>query len=274
MSVTERQKRPLTREYPPPEDCPPCTGVDLRTPLFPFLMARRWHATIGCTSRDSRLSSRDSANLEKMERRSEDSDSLVFTAARGGRLHAGNWHGDVWKPAREAAGFPALRFHHLRHSAVPLWVETGANLLQVSRWLGHSSVQMTADVYGTSSPRPTTPSWPASTTPSERSISQGPAERPEAHRRMWSRTRSRTPSGRSIVPARSSSVSTSTRRSLISAAANDRSFSRPATSLETTKSCASRQTAALGSASARLNGTTRSRQPLGRTAVVTETPCP
>lgn len=76
------------------------------------------------------------------------SDALVFTAVRGGRLHAGNWHGDVWKPAREAAGFRALRFHDLRHSAVPLWVEMGANLLQVSRWLGHSSVQITADVYG------------------------------------------------------------------------------------------------------------------------------
>lgn len=79
---------------------------------------------------------------------SSDADGLVFTASRGGRLHAGNWHGDVWKPAREAAGLPTLRFHHLRHSAVPLWVETGANLLQVSRWLGHSSVQITADVYG------------------------------------------------------------------------------------------------------------------------------
>jgi integrase len=54
----------------------------------------------------------------------------------------------VWKPAREAARFPSLRFHDLRHSAVPLWVEMGANLLQVSRWLGHSSVQITADVYG------------------------------------------------------------------------------------------------------------------------------
>ena len=88
------------------------------------------------------------AHLRSMELRQEDTDALVFTAARGGRLHAGNWHGDVWKPAREAAGFPTLRFHHLRHSAVPLWVETGANLLQVSRWLGHSSVQITADVYG------------------------------------------------------------------------------------------------------------------------------
>jgi integrase len=87
-------------------------------------------------------------HLRSMELREDDADALVFTAVRGGRLHAGNWHGDVWKPAREAAGYPALRFHHLRHSAVPLWVETGANLLQVSRWLGHSSVQITADVYG------------------------------------------------------------------------------------------------------------------------------
>src|SRR3546814_13784148 len=80
-------------------------------------------------------------HLRRMELRAKDRDALVFTAARGGRIHAGNWHGDVWKPAREAAGFPALRFHHLRHSAVPLWVDTGATLLQVSRWLGHSPVQ-------------------------------------------------------------------------------------------------------------------------------------
>jgi hypothetical protein len=41
-----------------------------------------------------------------------------------------------------------LRFHDLRHSAVPLWVAMGANLLEVSRWLGHSRVQITADVHG------------------------------------------------------------------------------------------------------------------------------
>jgi hypothetical protein len=51
-------------------------------------------------------------------------------------------------PARRAAGLPTLRLHDHRHSAVPLWVATGANLLQVSRWLGHSTVQITADVYG------------------------------------------------------------------------------------------------------------------------------
>jgi integrase len=75
-------------------------------------------------------------------------DALVFSAARGGRLHAANWHKRAWAPARRAAGLPTLRFHDLRHSAVPLWIAMGANLLQVSRWLGHSTVQVTADVYG------------------------------------------------------------------------------------------------------------------------------
>jgi integrase len=74
--------------------------------------------------------------------------ALVFSAPRGGRLNAANWHKRAWVPARGAAGLPTLRFHDLRHSAVPLWIAMGANLLQVSRWLGHSTVQITADVYG------------------------------------------------------------------------------------------------------------------------------
>lgn len=77
-----------------------------------------------------------------------ESDALVFTARHGGRIYAPNWHRYAWSPARTAAGFPSLRCHDLRYSAVPLWISMGANLLQVSRWLGHSSVQITADVYG------------------------------------------------------------------------------------------------------------------------------
>jgi integrase len=77
-----------------------------------------------------------------------DADALVFTSPRGGRLHASNWRKRVWTPARQATDLPKLRFHDLRHGAVPLWVAMGANLLQVSRWLGHSTVQITADVYG------------------------------------------------------------------------------------------------------------------------------
>jgi integrase len=80
--------------------------------------------------------------------RAGEADALVFSAPRGGRLHAANWHKRAWLPARRATGYPTLRFHDLRHSAVPPWIAIGANLLQVSRWLGHSTVQSTADVYG------------------------------------------------------------------------------------------------------------------------------
>jgi integrase len=77
-----------------------------------------------------------------------EADALVFSAALGGRLHAANWHKRAWVTARGAARLPTLRFHDLRHSAVPLWISMGANLLQVSRWLGHCTVQITVDVYG------------------------------------------------------------------------------------------------------------------------------
>ena len=86
-------------------------------------------------------------HLDRYELRGN-SDALMFTAERGGRLNAANWHKRAWVTARAHAEFPSLRFHDLRHSAVPLWVAMGANLLQVSRWLGHSTVQITADVYG------------------------------------------------------------------------------------------------------------------------------
>jgi integrase len=38
--------------------------------------------------------------------------------------------------------------HALRHAAVSLWIEQGANPLKVQQWAGHSSVQFTLDVYG------------------------------------------------------------------------------------------------------------------------------
>jgi integrase len=52
-------------------------------------------------------------HLERYQLRG-DSDALVFTAERGGRLHAANWHKRAWVTARANAGFPSLRFHDLR----------------------------------------------------------------------------------------------------------------------------------------------------------------
>jgi integrase len=108
----------------------PKTAAGRRTVPLPGLIAEILDQHLGCYG----LASEPNA--------------LVFSAPRGGRLHAANWHKRTWLPARRTAGYPTLRFHDLRHSAVPLWIAMGANLLQVSRWLGHSTVQITADVYG------------------------------------------------------------------------------------------------------------------------------
>jgi integrase len=43
---------------------------------------------------------------------------------------------------------PEFGMHALRHAAVSLWIEQGANPLQVQKWAGHSKVQFTLDVYG------------------------------------------------------------------------------------------------------------------------------
>jgi integrase len=43
---------------------------------------------------------------------------------------------------------PQFGMHALRHAAVSLWIEQGANLLQVRKWAGHSSAKFTLDVYG------------------------------------------------------------------------------------------------------------------------------
>ncbi len=52
-----------------------------------------------------------------------------------------------FKPLREAAGLPNVRFYDLRHSFSTLWVESGEDLELLQRILGHTSIKTTADVY-------------------------------------------------------------------------------------------------------------------------------
>lgn len=52
--------------------------------------------------------------------------------------------------AREvkASGLPKVTFHDLRHVAASLLIASGADVSLVSKYLGHSSVSVTSDVYG------------------------------------------------------------------------------------------------------------------------------
>ncbi|MGD0083565.1 MAG: site-specific integrase [Acidimicrobiales bacterium] len=74
--------------------------------------------------------------------------ALVFTAPEGGPLRVPAWRRRQWAPAVTAAGLTPLRPHDLRHTAVALWIASGANPLEVSRRAGHTSTSFTQDRYG------------------------------------------------------------------------------------------------------------------------------
>jgi integrase len=73
---------------------------------------------------------------------------LVFPSPDGGLLSRTRFRNRVWLPAIEAAGLDGVRVHDLRHTAVSLWIATGANPKEVARRAGHTSVRTVFDVYG------------------------------------------------------------------------------------------------------------------------------
>lgn len=76
-----------------------------------------------------------------------DSD-LVFVTANGRPIEPSNL-GRMFQTVCKKAGHGHERLHNLRHTAATVMrVYGGADLLDVSRILGHSSIRVTADMYG------------------------------------------------------------------------------------------------------------------------------
>ena len=66
-------------------------------------------------------------------------DALWFPGPDGAsHLHRSTHHG-MYKPAREAAGRPDLRWHDLRHTGAVLAAQTGATLAELMGRLGHTT---------------------------------------------------------------------------------------------------------------------------------------
>ena len=53
----------------------------------------------------------------------------------------------VKEKAIKDTGLPYIRVHDLRHSFATNMIEKGVNIVVVSRYLGHASIQMTVDRY-------------------------------------------------------------------------------------------------------------------------------
>ncbi len=74
--------------------------------------------------------------------------ALVWTADRGGPLRYNTFQRLYWRPAVSAAGLENVAPHALRHTCASLLIAAGADPKAVQAQLGHSSIQVTFDVYG------------------------------------------------------------------------------------------------------------------------------
>jgi integrase len=75
-------------------------------------------------------------------------EDLVFTSKAGTAIDPDNLRNRVLKPAVKAVGADWAGFHAFRHTFASLMIAAGANLLQLSRALGHHSPAFTLAVYG------------------------------------------------------------------------------------------------------------------------------
>jgi integrase len=75
-------------------------------------------------------------------------EDLVFTSRAGTAIDPDNLRNRVLKPAVKAVGADWAGFHAFRHTFASLMIAAGANLLQLSRALGHHSPAFTLAVYG------------------------------------------------------------------------------------------------------------------------------
>jgi integrase len=74
-------------------------------------------------------------------------DAFLFTMPRGGPLRENRFVADHLKPALRRAGLPPMRAYDLRHTAASLAIRAGANVLTVSKLLGHAKPSITLDTY-------------------------------------------------------------------------------------------------------------------------------
>lgn len=73
-------------------------------------------------------------------------DDYLFGCEGRPHNHA-KWYLGAFVPATVAADLAPLRFHDLRHTYASLMHAQGRSMLEVSRWMGHSTYRITADIY-------------------------------------------------------------------------------------------------------------------------------
>jgi|SRR5215472_14450598 len=76
------------------------------------------------------------------------SGELVFPSPEGTILDPDNLYHRYFQPVLARAGLRGIRFHDLRHTFGSLLIQNGASIVYVKEQMGHSSIQVTVDIYG------------------------------------------------------------------------------------------------------------------------------
>jgi integrase len=97
---------------------------------------------------DALSAHRASQNRERLRTGKKKAVSAFVFTTRGGEPVDRFVAIRYFRRALERAGLPMIRFHDLRHTAATLMLEQGVPLSTVSAILGHSGIQITADLYG------------------------------------------------------------------------------------------------------------------------------
>jgi len=99
--------------------------------------------------RDIDLSPRLKKQLQELwMRKGKPETGFVFTTEQGTPVFASNLYKREFKPVVNAIGLEGLRWHDLRHTFGSLKLAQGADIFYIQRQMGHSSIQITCDIYG------------------------------------------------------------------------------------------------------------------------------
>ena len=75
-------------------------------------------------------------------------DDLVFPSPSGGPMHRSTLYKQGYLPAIRRSGVRRIRFHDLRHTYASLLIDQGEHRKYILVQMGHSSINVTMDVYG------------------------------------------------------------------------------------------------------------------------------
>ena len=88
-----------------------------------------------------------SSLLDEIISASDSTESLLFTAAKGGPIHYARWRNEFFDKAVRSAGIQSHTPHDLRHTYASVSIQAGVGPKALQVAMGHSDIRLTMDTY-------------------------------------------------------------------------------------------------------------------------------